>query len=314
MDTAKYQIFLKVLECRNFSQAAAELGYTQAAVSHSVAALEKHFGFRLLNRKNGDVSLTRAGVDILPHIRNVVNAQDMLDLSLQSYRTLDSGTLCIATIPSLAIHYFPSLLERFHERYPNIHIICIDGNYEEIEEMLAGGRVDFGFTSVSPSMSFEQTVLFRERLMLVLPLDHPLNQKEHISLQDLENVDFIMPGEGPNHQVGELIREYDLHLKAPYSATDDNLTVKMVSQHLGVSILPEMSFRGYLNFSIAARELEERPYRDVGIIYTRWESVSPLSRVFVKTAREYFQELTATSPLAPSNTVRLENREGNRAL
>lgn len=288
METTKYQIFLKVLECRNFSKAATELGYTQAAVSRSIATLEEYFGFRLLNRKNGDISLTRAGIDILPHIRNVVNAQDMLDMSLQSYRTLDSGTLCIATIPSLAIHHFPDMLEQFHKKYPNIHIICIDGNYEEIEEMLAGGRVDFGFTSVSPSLPFEYRVLFREKLMLVLPSGHPLSTKAKVSLRELEGEPFIMPGEGPNHQIGALIREYNLNLNSPYSASDDNLTVKMVSQNLGVSILPEMSFRDYLNVPITARDIVEAPYRDVGIIYNHWESVSPVSRIFIQTAQEYF--------------------------
>lgn len=69
MDTNKYQIFLKVLEHRSFSKAAAELGYTQSAVSHSIAVMEKEFGFQLLNRKDNKISLTRAGIDLLPHIR-----------------------------------------------------------------------------------------------------------------------------------------------------------------------------------------------------------------------------------------------------
>ena len=114
METNKYQIFLKVIECRSFSKAAAELGYTQPAVSHSIAVLEKEFGFKLLNRKEGKVSLTRAGIDIVPHVRNVVNAQEMLDLSLQSYKGIESGTLCIATINSIAVQFFPGLLKCFH--------------------------------------------------------------------------------------------------------------------------------------------------------------------------------------------------------
>lgn len=225
MDTNKYQIFLKVLEHRSFSKAAAELGYTQSAVSHSIAVMEKEFGFQLINRKDNKISLTRAGIDLLPHIRNVASAQDELDLSLQSYRGIESGTLCIASIMSLPMHFFTELFRRFHEKYPAIHIVCIDGNYEELEEMLSGGRVDFGFTSVTSSLPFEYVPLMRDRLMAVFPTDHPLCAKETVELSDLEDYDFIMPGEGPNHQIGELIRKYGLKLNSPYSVSDDNFTV-----------------------------------------------------------------------------------------
>lgn len=275
MDTNKYQIFLKVLEHRSFSKAAAELGYTQSAVSHSIAVMEKEFGFQLINRKDNKISLTRAGIDLLPHIRNVASAQDELDLSLQSYRGIESGTLCIASIMSLPMHFFTELFRRFHEKYPAIHIVCIDGNYEELEEMLSGGRVDFGFTSVTSSLPFEYVPLMRDRLMAVFPTDHPLCAKETVELSDLEDYDFIMPGEGPNHQIGELIRKYGLKLNSPYSVSDDNFTVKMVSDGLGVSILPEMSFKNYLDLPVESRELREKPYRSIGIIYRHWISFLP---------------------------------------
>lgn len=291
MDTNKYQIFLKVLEHRSFSKAASELGYTQSAVSYSIAGLEKEFGFKLLNRKDNQISLTRAGIDLLPHIRNVASAQDKLDLSLQSYRGIEAGTLCIASIMSLPMQFFTELFRRFHEKYPAIHIICIDGNYEEMEEMLAGGRVDFGFTSVTSSLPFEYVTLMRDRLMAVFPPEHPLCKKEEIELHDLENYDFIMPGEGPTHQIGELILKYKLKLNSTYSVSDDNFTVKMVSEGLGVSILPEMSFRNYLALPIKACELKEKPYRDIGIIYRHWEQLSPLSRIFINETKDFFESL-----------------------
>lgn len=288
MDTVKYEIFLKVLEHRNFSKAADELGYTQSAVSHSVSNLERSFGFKLLNRENNNISLTRAGIDVLPYIRNIVDAQNALDFSLVSYHEFGSGTLCIATIPSLAIHYFPELLSAFKKQYPKIHIVVIDGNYEEIEEMLAGGRVDFGFTSIASSLPFKTINFFQESLYAVLPCGHPLAQKETISLHDLESETFIMPGEGPSHQVGQLIRQYHLDYNIAYSVSDDDLTISMIAQNLGVSILPEMSFKKYLNLPFIAREIIEEPFREIGIIYNDLGSVSPISKTFIKFTQNYF--------------------------
>jgi len=289
MDTGKYLIFLKVLEERSFSKAAEELGYTQSAISHSVYSLEKAFGFKLLNRENGNISLTRAGIDVLPYIRSVVNAQNLLDFTLSSYQRLESGTLTIATIPSLAIQHFPGLLQAFNREYPKIHVVVLDGNYEEVEEMLASGRVDFGFTSLSETMPFSTFSLFRERLDAILPADHPLAAKERLSLTDLENEVFIMPGEGPTHQVGKLIRDYNLKFRTVYSVFDDNLTVSMISHGLGVSILPQMSYEHYLNFSFAARPLVEKPSRTVGVIHNHIESISPISKAFLRFSRRYFQ-------------------------
>lgn len=291
MDTVKYSIFLKVLECRSFSKAANELGYTQSAVSHSVSSLEKSFGFKLLNRDNNDIRLTRAGIDVLPYIRNIVSAQNILDFTLASYNEFESGTLCIATIPSLAIQYFPDLLREFNEQYPKIHIVVIDGNYEEVEEMLAGGRVDFGFSSVSTELPFKTFPLFREALRAIIPCGHPLVSKESVSLHDLESETFIMPGEGPNHQIGQLIRKYQLNLNIGYSVSDDNLTVSMVSRNVGVSILPEMSFKNYLNFPFVVKPITEGAYRDIKIIYNDLNSISPISRTFIMFVQNYFKKL-----------------------
>ena len=179
MDTVKYEIFLKVLEHRSFSKAANELGYTQSAVSHSISTLEKSFGFKLLNRENNDISLTRAGIDVLPHIRNIVDAQNTLDFTLTSYHEFESGTLCIATIPSLAIQCFPDLLRQFNLQYPKIHIVIIDGNYEEVEEMLAGGRVDFGFSSVSLSLLLRRFLCSVKACRPSFPAAIPSPKKRH---------------------------------------------------------------------------------------------------------------------------------------
>ena len=67
----------------------------------------------------------------------------------------------------------------------------------------------------------------------------------------------------------------------------------MVAEGIGVSILPEMCFTNYLDLSVEARELRERPYRDIGIIYKYWDRLSPLSRIFINEAKDYFARVSA---------------------
>lgn len=162
----------------------------------------------------------------------------------------------------------------------------IDGNYEE---MLVGGRVDFGITSITPSLPFKTIVFFREDLCAVLSCSHPLAERETISLRDLKSDSFIMPGEGPNHQVGQLIQKYHLNYNINYSVSDDNLTVSMVARNLGVSILPEMSFKDYLNLPIISKKIIEEPFRELGIIYNDLNSISPISKTFIKFTQNYME-------------------------
>ena len=101
-----------------------------------------------------------------------------------------------------------------------------------------------------------------------------------------------MPGEGPRHQVGELIKNYNLNMNVNYCISDDDITISMVSRGLGVTILPEMSYRDFLNFQFEVRDLTEAPYRDIGIAYTAWVNISPIGKAFIKLAKESFAPLT----------------------
>ena len=58
MSISKYQIFLKTVQCGNFSKAAQALNFTQSGVSHAVQALEDELGVTLLSRNRGGVVLT----------------------------------------------------------------------------------------------------------------------------------------------------------------------------------------------------------------------------------------------------------------
>jgi DNA-binding transcriptional LysR family regulator len=180
------------------------------------------------------------------------------------------------------------MLKCFRQRYPEIHITLIHGNYSEVEKHITSGTVDCGFLSVSPKTAVTYKVLFREKLYVILPPQHELAKKDRLFLKDLEGYEFIMPGEGPNHQVGDLIQKNDLHLNIKYAISDDDITVALISQGLGITILPELSYKDYLNFKIVSRELSENPFREIGIAYTSWDNISPIGKVFIKFVKNYF--------------------------
>ena len=291
MDTDKYQILMKVLEHSSFSKAAEVLGYTQSAISHSIYTLEKSLGFKILNRENGNISLTTSGKTILPYIKDVLTAQNTLEQATYSLSQITLGNLYIATIPSLAIKWFPVLFQEYSEYYSHINITLSHGNYEQVESSILAGEVDCGFLPISPSSPLHHQVITAEHLYAIFPPGHSLLKKESLSLKDLKNDPFIMPGEGDKYQVGSLIEKYKCPMNIKYTISDDDISVALVAQGLGITILPELSYKDYLNFNIVPRALKENPVREISIAYRDETLISPIGKDFINFAVNFFQDV-----------------------
>src|SRR6202789_3955805 len=72
------QAFLAVAKERSFTRAAARLGMSQSALSHTIRSLEERLGLRLLMRTTRSVALTEAGERLLhsagPHFDGITEA------------------------------------------------------------------------------------------------------------------------------------------------------------------------------------------------------------------------------------------------
>jgi DNA-binding transcriptional LysR family regulator len=71
---AAFQVFVRVSESGSFSAVARELGLSQPAISRQIAALEDHFGERLLHRTTRSLTLTDDGRDLLVHATRVLDS------------------------------------------------------------------------------------------------------------------------------------------------------------------------------------------------------------------------------------------------
>src|SRR5260370_13079415 len=67
IELRQLRCLVAVAEAGSFTDAAIDLGISQAAASRSVATLESALGVRLLRRTTREVSLTAAGSPVLPH-------------------------------------------------------------------------------------------------------------------------------------------------------------------------------------------------------------------------------------------------------
>ena len=122
MNLKTLHIFLKTAELESFSAASRQLRLTPAAVSKSVAELEKVLGLRLFHRSTRALSLTEDGKSLL---REITQPIAKIDEALNRSKSAESkpfGTLKINAPESFGKRFILPLIPAFSSAYPDIEI------------------------------------------------------------------------------------------------------------------------------------------------------------------------------------------------
>src|SRR5580700_10354987 len=125
--------FLAVANERSFTKAAARLGVSQSALSHTIRALETRLGVRLLTRTTRSVSPTEAGERLLHTLGPRFEEIDAELAALSELREKPAGTIRItATQHAVDTLLWPKLA-KFLGRYPDIKVeIAADSGLTDI--------------------------------------------------------------------------------------------------------------------------------------------------------------------------------------
>jgi DNA-binding transcriptional LysR family regulator len=133
--------FLAVAREQNFTRAAARLGVSQSALSHTITGLEARLGLRLLTRTTRSVAPTEAGERLL---RTAGPAFDRIDAelaALSGLRETPSGTIRITASEHATDAVLWPALEKFMPRYKDIHVeVAVEDALTDI----VAGRYDAG--------------------------------------------------------------------------------------------------------------------------------------------------------------------------
>src|SRR6266700_6360817 len=136
--------FLAVARERSFTQAAAKLGVSQSALSHTIRALEERLGLRLLTRTTRSVAPTEVGERLLRTIGPRLDEIDAELTSLNALRDKPAGTIRITSSEHAAQAILWPALAKMLPHYPDIHVeIVVDYGLTDIvaERYDAGVRL-----------------------------------------------------------------------------------------------------------------------------------------------------------------------------
>ena len=281
MNILKYMAFVKTVEYGSFTKAASLLNYSQSGISRMISDLEKEWGLSLLKRNHKGVKLTSDGSILLPYARSLCEQYERLQIEADSLRGVQSGIIRIGTFSSVATHWLPAIIKAFQHDYPNIDYELLLGDYTEIEEWIATGRVDCGFLRLPTNPEFDVIELESDRLMAILPADHPLAAYDKVPLNLLAKEPFMLLEKGAKAEIAALFDRYSLTPDVRFTTWDDYAVMSMAENGLGVSILPELILKR-VPYNIAIRELDVPAYRTIAFCMRDIKTASVAVRKFVE--------------------------------
>jgi DNA-binding transcriptional LysR family regulator len=171
--------FVAIAESGSFTEAARRVHRTQSAVSMQIKRLEELLGRPVFAREGRTVRLSADGELLLGHARRILNAhREALAALLQPEL---QGTVSLGTVDEYAVTFLPSILARFGESHPLVHVHVICDMTTNLLRRLGENEIDFAIVTHGYGDD-GGTILYREPLVWVTSASHSAQQLTPIPL------------------------------------------------------------------------------------------------------------------------------------
>jgi DNA-binding transcriptional LysR family regulator len=270
--------FVAVVEQGGFTAASRRLGLSQPAVSRAVATLEKELGLPLLVRGRDGLSLTEAGSLALTHAREATRHLTLIRTELAALAGEITGTLSLASLPSVTGTLVAPQLRTFTQRHPAVTIRLLEGSEEEVRDWLDQGAAEAGVVSL-PIKGLAAAVLGEQDMVAVVPSDNRLAGWDQVSYAELAKEPFIRSTGGCAEVFTPIARRAGVEFDVAFEAREMSAVLEIVRAGLGVSILPSAGLPD-LPDGVVVRPLVPRTVRRLGVAVSA--SASAPARTFLE--------------------------------
>jgi DNA-binding transcriptional LysR family regulator len=184
-----------VADYGSFRAAATNLGYTQSAISHQIAQLERTLEASLFTRPGGrgQVTLTRAGQAAYLHARRTLTELHALEASVLATRRGERTVVRVGLFQTAAAELLPTALTLLREEWPGVEVVLTESDDDpRVVEWLAEGRLDLALTiNQQPDDRIELIPLFEDPWVMLTHRDSDLAAAEHPSFDLLDGADLV---------------------------------------------------------------------------------------------------------------------------
>ncbi|WP_063569394.1 LysR substrate-binding domain-containing protein [Achromobacter ruhlandii] len=260
-DLADLRLFIHIAESPSLTQAAKRAHLSLAAVSVRIKALENQLNTRLLYRDSRGVEITPAGQRLLQHARVIMRQVDHLKHDFQEQADGDAGHIRIFANTTAVTEFMPDILARFLAGHPGVTVDLQERLTRDIVRGVLDGTTDLGIVAGPVDAPELQTIHFStDRLVLVVPNGHPLQDQDKVKLADAVRYPFITMHEGSTLVafLRDQLERIGQRLPQRIQLYSFDSICRMVQAGVGVGVVPDSAARRYgAEMKLRVVELDE---------------------------------------------------------
>ena len=279
-----------IVDSGTFTDAAIELGISQAAVSRNLMALEQVLGVRLLHRTSRSITPTTAGVHALAQARQVLAAAD----NLVAEATTGHTRLRIGHAWSAMGRHTREFQLRWAARYPDVELHLIRTNSPT--GGLAEGLCDLAVLRTAvDGHRFASAIVGREQRYCALAADDPWARRRSIRLDEVSQRTVLI-----DRRTGTTTPELWSATAQPnfLETRDIDDWLAIVAAGGGVGITAEGTTAQYRRDGVVFRPLRDAPLIDVQMIWRRHDP-HPSTHAAIALLTELYRLQSSPDPQAP---------------
>jgi len=294
IELRQLRYFVAVAEEMHFGRAAMRLHMTQPPLSQTIQALEAALGAALFHRSRRNISLTAAGMALLPQAQRLIAEAETLPELARRAAAGESGRLSLAFVSTADYSVLPPTLREFRERYPLVHIELRESTTDMQLEDLAHGRIDAGL--VIPPLpdklksELDYLKVLSEPLLLAAPKGLPgLRGKTAVNLAAFGDMPLIIfprrIAPAFHDAILGCFRHAGLSPRIGQEAIQMQTIVGLVSAGMGIALVPQ-SVSNLKRPGVEYKLLLERaPTTEIGLAWRR-DNHSPVLLAFLELLRK----------------------------
>lgn len=256
--------FVTLAHLEHYTKASEILSITQPSLSHAISQLEEELGVRLFEKQGRNIVLTKYGKSFLNSVEKSLN---ILDSSVKELKSTGrgEGKIDLGFLRTLGTYFIPNISKSFLQQNPNKEInfqFYSGANTLQILEDLKSKKYDLAFCSkIEHEKNIEFIPVASQKLVLIVPLDHPLSNRSSIDLREITEYPqvYFTEKSGLRPIVDELFKKINKKPIINYEVDEDQVVAGLVSQNFGIAIVPYMEILDSMNV------------KSLDIEYPQWE-------------------------------------------